>query len=232
MIEKYVNSKKFDRTQLAIDVKNGKVSKESLDIIFKEIDDAVLRYEIDNPCIGTSPSGKRSKSEWNEKYLGLLVSEVSSAEVFNKESMLYLLEVSKHVNSSSLSRIVDYVSPSKKIKQLEEKNDYLTAENEKLRLTNLEQLKTIDKQQAVIFAVSMLTGNVKFADADTAKKKCFCWFGYKRKRIKQLEKENAELLAVVADIKKLVDEASSSYVQKLLGVEVNTLEYKPEGTEN
>lgn len=229
MIEKYINEGKFDRTQLALDVKNGKITKNELIIIFELINKIIPLVCIEDPRIGNGCKDKRKKSEWNEKYLDYLVAEVSSSEVFNKESMLYLLDVTRHVKPfiKNSPKKIWGIFDSEKDKgiQLENIISWIAEEMQKLKLNN-------DKQMAVISTVSKLTGNVKFADADTAKKKCFCWFGYKRKRIKQLEKENAELLAVVADIKKLVDEASSSYVQKLLGVEVNTLEYKPEGTEN
>ena len=229
MIEQYINDNEFDRTQLALDVKNGKISAGKLNTIIQQIDEAISSGNIQSPYIGNGYPNKRKKSEWNTRYVDYLVAEVSSSEVFNKESMLYLLDVTRHVKPfiKNSPKKIWGIFDSEKDKgiQLENIISWIAGEMQKLKLNN-------DKQQAVIFAVSMLTGNVKFADADTAKKKCFCWFGYKRKRIKQLEKENAELLAVVADIKKLVDEASSSYVQKLLGVEVNTLEYKPEGTEN
>lgn len=101
MTESYINNKKIERTQFALDIKNGKIKKDALDTMLGEIDAHISNGSIENPYIGTTYTGKYKKTEWNERYLDFLVAEVSSAEVFNKESLAFLLEVAAYVHGST-----------------------------------------------------------------------------------------------------------------------------------
>ncbi len=109
MIEQYINDNEFDRTQLALDVKNGKISAGKLNTIIQQIDEAISSGNIQSPYIGNGYPNKRKKSEWNTRYVDYLVAEVSSSEVFNKESMIYLLKVAKYVKASAFRGFIKIV---------------------------------------------------------------------------------------------------------------------------
>lgn len=99
MIEKYFkNQGKLDRTQIALDIKNGKISELQLKKLFAEIDESLSEGKIENPYIENTKQYKEDKSEWNEQYLDLLVAQVSCLEAFTKEHLEHLLQVAKYVN--------------------------------------------------------------------------------------------------------------------------------------
>ena len=109
MIATYCQNGKFNRIDLALDVKNGKISSKDLVQIFTEIDQGVRNATIVSPYIGTKALSNRKKSEWTERYLEYLLAEVSSSEVFNKASMRHLLEVATYVNSKGQRKLQKFI---------------------------------------------------------------------------------------------------------------------------
>lgn len=101
MIENYIEDNKFERTQLVLDIKNGKINKETISEILDELENYVRKGEIENPYIETKKLDVRKKSEWNENYLDYLISHVSSAEIFNRESIEYISKVAEYVNEAT-----------------------------------------------------------------------------------------------------------------------------------
>lgn len=101
MVEKYIEDNKFDRTQFVLDIKNGKVSKETIFNILDELDMQTKEGVLENPYIETKVYEPRKKSEWNKNYLDYLVSQVASAENFTREFSEYIFKVAEYVNGTT-----------------------------------------------------------------------------------------------------------------------------------
>lgn len=101
MIDKYVDGNKINRVMVALDIKNGRISKSELDSMLNEFDVRVRNGDIENPYIGDVYSGKRKKTEWNETYLDFLVAEMSSSEAFNRQNLVFLCEVAAYVHGAT-----------------------------------------------------------------------------------------------------------------------------------
>lgn len=101
MIEKYIEENRFNRTKFAIDVKNLKITKSEIYEVLSAIDKRVGNGEIESPYLGNTSSYVIKKSAWNKNYQDYLLAEISSSELFNKDSILYLYEVSEYVSKST-----------------------------------------------------------------------------------------------------------------------------------
>ena len=169
MIEKYIEGQKLNRTKIALDIKNGLITHEELSLLISEIDEFCSSGKIDNPYLGSTSSRKLKKTAWDKKYLDSLVGEVSCSEIFNRESLKYLCEVSAYVKSATKRFFIragiyviavfiifllgffvgrnnsadsESLNTKKKVELLQQENKLLKEENESL---NSELIKVREK---------------------------------------------------------------------------------------
>ena len=93
VIEKYFAGEKFCRTDLADDISRLRITKNELNTIVNSSE--IQKYYFSNIDLKI-----KDKSFWNNEYLQDLASK-SVAECFTKQYLLYLYEVSIHLNNKT-----------------------------------------------------------------------------------------------------------------------------------
>lgn len=89
MNDKYLDNEKVARTDIAVDIKNRKITRSEVERLCR---DPRIKAEF----FGERDTGMKDKREWNQDYLDRL-SLAAVAERFNREYLLHLCDVAEFV---------------------------------------------------------------------------------------------------------------------------------------
>ena len=91
----YLDGEKVKRSQIALDIKRGVLSKEDVNALISD-------NRINSAFRGSENKEKKPEEEWNQQYLEEL-SYAVIAESFNADFLLYLCDVANYVNNGKAS---------------------------------------------------------------------------------------------------------------------------------